>query len=103
MKKVFTLFLVINVVLAVAIVVLFQKKWSQDHSFTSQTLSIPKGAGLSQVSQILEKAKIIPNALDFKLFVKWEGAEKELKSGSYTFSSPASFQQILDYSKENGN
>jgi UPF0755 protein len=100
MKKLFTFFLMTNVVLALAIVVLFQKKWSQEHTFASQTLSIPKGAGLSKVSQILESAKIIPDALDFKLFVKWKGVEKELKSGTYTFSSPASFQNILDLIKK---
>lgn len=60
-------------------------------------ITIPNGAGLSQIVKILEKKGILRYSRLFWLRVKILGKDNQLKAGQYEFSSDMKHGQILDF------
>ena len=59
------------------------------------TVYIPKGATVTQIAQDLTKAGFIPNPWSFKILVRWDKAERDLKPGEYEFPPRATAPEIL--------
>ena len=62
-------------------------------------VDIPKGAYASDVARILAKSHLVRDARLFKLAVRFTGAEKELKPGTYYISPNLNMMEILNHLK----
>lgn len=59
------------------------------------TVDVPQGASTAQVAEHLKAAGVIQNPLIFRLWVRREGKDGQIKSGEYELSGQLSAEQIL--------
>ena len=59
-------------------------------------LCLPRGAGVQNIAEALEREGVISNALLFRLGAKVQGAERSLKAGEYAIPAGASMAEVLD-------
>lgn len=59
------------------------------------TVDVPQGASTAQVAERLQEAGVIKCALIFRLWVRKEGKDGQIKSGEYELSGQLSAEQIL--------
>ncbi|MDB5166817.1 MAG: endolytic transglycosylase MltG [Candidatus Saccharibacteria bacterium] len=64
-------------------------------SDSSQTVEIPKGAGIDQITEILDSRKLIRSPWAFKLYVRNQDAASVLQAGTYALSPSMSVNQIV--------
>lgn len=57
---------------------------------------IPKGAGLIRIAYLLEDASVIDQPELFKIMVKYEGKQAELKAGEYRFEPAISPEAVVE-------
>jgi UPF0755 protein len=57
---------------------------------------VPKGSGLAQTAQNLERDWLVHDALVFRLGVMWNGKNGALKAGEYEIPSGATPKEIMD-------
>lgn len=63
---------------------------------TTVSLTIPSGAGTSDIANILEKNNVIGSAFKFKILSKIKGYDGDFKSGEYTFTKSMKPSEIAD-------
>ena len=63
---------------------------------TEQVFEIQKGTGLSSISDKLKDEGVISSAGTFKMFVKFDGGEANLKAGEYAVPSAASMRDVYE-------
>jgi UPF0755 protein len=63
---------------------------------TPVVIQIPAGASTGQVAEVLKQAGVIANPLVFRLWVRNEGKDGQIKSGEYELRPSLSAEQILD-------
>jgi peptidoglycan lytic transglycosylase G len=61
-----------------------------------QVFEIQKGAGLSSISKKLKDEGVISSAGTFKMFVKFDGGEANLKAGEYAVPPEASMRDVYE-------
>lgn len=61
---------------------------------SEQVFEIKKGAGLSSIATKLDDEGIISSASTFKMFVKFDGGQANLKAGEYAIPSAASMEDV---------
>lgn len=66
-----------------------------DHEYLSDTISIPRGAGMRAIVGTLVDARIIRFRLPTLLWLKLSGGARSLKAGEYSFPSPISPVEVL--------
>lgn len=59
------------------------------------TVEIPSGAGAKAVAARLAEAGVVKNAASFVFYVRGEGAESDLRPGSYTFAGAVDYAAVL--------
>lgn len=72
---------------------LYDKEGPLDHS---QIVVIPRGEGLSAISERLERKNMIIDTRLFKAAVMYFGVQNKLKAGEYEIKKQASMRQVLD-------
>jgi uncharacterized YceG family protein len=60
------------------------------------TVAIPKGADLSQIAQVLDRAEVIGSSRFFRLRARISGRTDKLKSGTYRLRKEMSYADVLD-------
>jgi len=60
------------------------------------TVFIPRGSSVQKIGGILTEHGIVRNTWSFKLLVRLEGAETQLKAGEYAFEGGIGARQVLD-------
>jgi len=60
------------------------------------TVLLRQGAGLTEISSTLRRAKVIHAAAAFTVAAQATGAARKLKAGEYEFASGSSLAQVLD-------
>ncbi len=63
---------------------------------SEQVFEIKKGAGLSSISDKLKDEGVISSARTFKMFVKFDGGEANLKAGEYAVPPDASMRDVYE-------
>lgn len=58
-------------------------------------ITIPKGASLNGISNVLQESGVIENATLFRLAARYLGAERSLKAGQYLLPAHGSNHQII--------
>lgn len=61
-----------------------------------QVFEIKKGAGLSSISEKLKDEGVISSAAIFKMFVKFDGGQANLKAGEYAIPPDASMRDVYE-------
>ncbi|MBC7529746.1 MAG: endolytic transglycosylase MltG [Chthonomonadaceae bacterium] len=61
-----------------------------------KSVVIPKGAGATTVSHILERDKIIKSAFAFRTFLKFGGGGEKFKPGRYTLKDDLTLSEIAE-------
>lgn len=61
-----------------------------------QVFEINKGAGLSAIAKKLDAEGVISSAGTFKMFVKFDGGEANLKAGEYAIPPAASMRDVYE-------
>lgn len=59
-------------------------------------VQIPEGAGVIQISRILEREALITSPWLFQLYVRFAGTAGQLKAGEYRFQGPHSISDLAD-------
>jgi peptidoglycan lytic transglycosylase G len=93
MKKFF--YLILTLLVAAGLGYLFLRIQWGPHG-KGGLVYIPKGSSVGQIAQELRKAGFIPNPWSFKILVRLDHAERELKPGEYEFPPQVEAPQILD-------
>lgn len=62
--------------------------------------AVPKGTGVAQIANNLERDNLITNALLFRLGVRLYGADQQLKAGEYAIPANASMHEIMEILRE---
>lgn len=60
------------------------------------TVQVQAGQGARAVAAALADAGVVKNKLSFELFVKGEGAQGDLRPGTYTFVGDVSYDDVLN-------
>lgn len=63
-------------------------------------ISVPKGTGVAQIANNLERDNLISNALLFRLGVRLYGADQQLKAGEYAIPANSSMHEIMEILRE---
>ena len=63
----------------------------------SEVIVIPKGEGVSEIADRLERKNIIIDKRVFKAAVMYFGVQNKLKAGEYEITKQASMRQVLDH------
>lgn len=63
---------------------------------TEQVFEIQSGVGLSSISEKLKNEGVIRSAGTFKMFVKFDGGEANLKAGEYAIPPAASMRDVYE-------
>lgn len=61
-----------------------------------QVFEIKKGAGLSSIAKKLDAEGVIASAGTFKMFVKFDGGQANLKAGEYAVPAEASMRDVYE-------
>ncbi len=61
-----------------------------------QIFEVEKGAGLSTIATKLDAEGVIDSAGTFKMFVKWDGGQANLRAGEYAIPAAASMQDVYE-------
>lgn len=61
-----------------------------------QVFEIKKGAGLSAIAKKLDTESVISSAGTFKMFVKFDGGQANLKAGEYAIPPEASMRDVYE-------
>ncbi len=70
---------------------------NQDGPLTEEkTVIIDKGKGGIHIANTLEQEGVIKEALLFRLALRFEGAERELKAGEYLFPPQVSMREVVN-------
>lgn len=93
----FFLFLISFGFLAIAGIAFYGLKTYQDAGplMSAKTLVIPKGAGISAISRMLEKEGVIRNAYVFSIALKLQDPHATLKAGEYAFEPQVQMPEII--------
>lgn len=59
------------------------------------TVTVKEGQGTKAVAAVLADAGVVKNSTSFVLYVKSEGAESDLRPGSYTFAGDVDYATVL--------
>ncbi|MEM6944880.1 MAG: endolytic transglycosylase MltG [Pseudomonadota bacterium] len=62
----------------------------------ASVVTVPKGAGLNEISTLLEEAGVIDDAMMFRLAAKYSGTARQLKFGEYQIAARSSLEDVLD-------
>jgi len=90
----FTTFLMAFVIIGYAIM---KYSYINDGPLVSeQVFEIKKGAGLSSIANKLQDEGVISRAGTFKMFVKFDGGETNLKAGEYAIPPAASMRDVYE-------
>lgn len=57
---------------------------------------VPRGAGLAAIAEQLERDGVIADSLLFRLGVRYEGRQRALKAGEYSFAAGISMRGAMD-------
>lgn len=66
------------------------------------TVDIASGMGTQAVAARLAEAGVVKNELSFRLYVKGQGADGDLRSGTYTFEGELDYAAVLAALKRGG-
>jgi UPF0755 protein len=95
LKKIISVLGLLVVLGFISVFLYFQRSWSQEIILNEEVvLEIPPGAGASAIAKILFENKLISSSLHFKIFLRYHGLEKNMKSGIYLFSENTSMKKI---------
>lgn len=83
------------VVLAAGLCVLMNLLPSVAHLAEPVTVTVAQGQGTKAVARELAEAGVVKNDISFVLFVKREGAESDLRPGTYTFAGDVDYEGVL--------
>lgn len=64
--------------------------------YPEKEIEIPLNSSTTQIAALLEKERIIKNALVFRLYARYLGLDQDLQAGRYTLSATMSMKEILD-------
>lgn len=95
LKKAPVLGLVCALVVVIGLAVLLRLVPGVSNLSEPVTVTVSQGQGARSVAAMLADAGVVKNKLSFELFVKREGAEGDLRPGTYTFSGEVSFDDVL--------
>ena len=86
------------IVLALAVALLFETYREGPHSMTGRDtiVMIPRGSGVSGISQKLEQAGVVRNAIAFRVAAEFYAHGRPLMAGEYSIRSGESPVSILD-------
>jgi len=72
--------------------------WQLDQQVQPQSaveIVVPAGAGAAHIARQLAAQHVIDSPLAFRLWLKWNDAERTLKSGLYRFDKPESIEGVI--------
>lgn len=95
LKKLPVLMLLCVVVLLAGLGVLLRLMPGTTNLAAPVTVTVAQGQGTRAVAANLAAAGVVKNKLSFELFVKREGAEAELRPGTYTFEGAVTYDDVL--------
>lgn len=61
-----------------------------------KVVMVPRGGGLSSISDSLQSAGVVSNALIFQAGVRFSGAASQLKAGEYAFAPGTSMRGVME-------
>jgi UPF0755 protein len=102
MRKLFTFFILVILVLAVGGGIVGSILWGRLHepykgyAAAEQFVEIPSGAGTNEIRRRLIEAGVVRDALVFRVAMWWTGRSRSLKAGEYRFAEPMSAAQVVD-------
>lgn len=84
-------------VIGIAIVAfIYQQVNKEGPLWESTTVDIERGSSSQKVADVLYENKVISNSFIFRLLMKYERADGQLKAGEYLFDAHISMRQVLD-------
>lgn len=59
-------------------------------------VTIPEGASVQEIAEILQEKKVIKSALIFRIYVQYKDMDKNIMKGDYVFLTNSSYQEALE-------
>lgn len=94
----FTLILLVVVALvsAAGFACLSYSQTSGDVSREEVPVTIPEGASVQEIAEILQEKKVVKSALIFRIYVQYKEMDKNIMKGNYVFLTNSSYQEALE-------
>jgi UPF0755 protein len=59
-------------------------------------VTIPEGASLQEIAEILQEKKVIKSSLIFRIYVQYKEMDRNIMKGNYVFLTNSSYQEALE-------